>query len=372
MSVTLRFAKPIHWAWPLLLAGALCPAPSPASERSHEGAVAVEPAAAHREASGVRRIDALPDDESAKAAPRRAPAMLRKPAAEAAPAADPLLAIGERIAERARLRAATPSGEVVIRVAARPSDAAPPAARAIEHKARTRETPPPAAVVHSEHWDYQGAQGPEAWAQIKPEFAQCSRGSRQSPIDIRGGVKVELEPVAFTYRPGAFRVVDNGHTVQVVVAAGSFIEVMGRRFELQQFHFHRPSEERIDGKQFDMVVHLVHKDLEGRLAVVAVLLERGSALPAVQQVWNNLPLEKGDEVAVRAALDPAALLPAERSYFTYMGSLTTPPCSEGVLWMVMKSPVPISPDQIGVFARLYPMNARPLQAASGRLIKESN
>ena len=140
------------------------------------------------------------------------------------------------------------------------------------------------------------------------------------------------------------------------------MEIMGRRYELQQFHFHRPSEERIDGKPFDMVVHLVHKDAEGRLAVVAVLLERGSAQPVVQTVWNNLPLEKGDEVPVRAPLDPSGLLPAERGYYTYMGSLTTPPCSEGVLWMVMKTPQPVSPEQLGIFARLYPMNARPVQA----------
>jgi carbonic anhydrase len=147
---------------------------------------------------------------------------------------------------------------------------------------------------------------------------------------------------------------------------------MGRRYELLQFHFHRPSEERIDGRQFDMVAHLVHKDVEGRLAVVAVLLDRGSAQPIVQAVWNNLPLEKGDEVPARGSLDLNALLPPERSYFTYMGSLTTPPCSEGVLWMVMKQPVPISPEQIAIFSRLYPMNARPIQSASGRLIKESN
>jgi carbonic anhydrase len=160
--------------------------------------------------------------------------------------------------------------------------------------------------------------------------------------------------------------------VQVNVAAGNSIDVMGRRYELVQFHFHRPSEERIDGRQFDMVVHLVHKDIDGRLAVVAVLLERGSAQPIVQSVWNNLPLEKGDEVAARSTLNLNDLLPTERNYFTYMGSLTTPPCSEGVLWMVMKAPVQISADQIGIFARLYPMNARPIQSAAGRLIKESN
>ena len=226
--------------------------------------------------------------------------------------------------------------------------------------------------LHPTHWDYSGSGGPESWGQMKPEFVKCSTGSRQSPIDIRDGIKVDLDPVQFDYKPSAFRVIDNGHTVQVNVGVGNSIEVMGRRYDLVQFHFHRPSEERINGRQFDMVVHLVHKDIDGRLAVVAVLLDRGSALPVVQSVWNNLPLEKGDEVAARGTLNLNDLLPAERSYFTYMGSLTTPPCSEGVLWMVMREPVQVSGDQINIFARLYPMNARPIQSAAGRLIKESN
>ncbi|MBI3369786.1 MAG: carbonic anhydrase family protein, partial [Burkholderiales bacterium] len=216
-----------------------------------------------------------------------------------------------------------------------------------------------------------GTGGPEAWASMKPEFAKCGSGQRQSPIDIRGGVKVDLDPVQFDYRPTNFRVIDNGHTVQVNVGPGNSIEAQGRRYELVQFHFHRPSEERIDGRQFDMVAHLVHKDVEGRLAVVAVLLERGSAHSLVQTVWNNLPLEKGEELPARAPLDLNHLLPPDRRYYTYMGSLTTPPCSEGVLWMVMQQPVPISNEQINVFSRLYPMNARPIQSAAGRLIKQS-
>jgi carbonic anhydrase len=231
---------------------------------------------------------------------------------------------------------------------------------------------PLAAPVHAPHWDYQGTAGPESWGKLQAEFSKCSVGTRQSPIDIRDGVKVQLDPVQFDYKPSGFRVIDNGHTVQVNVASGNSIEVLGRRYDLVQFHFHRPSEERINGRQFDMVAHLVHKDIDGRLAVVAVLLDRGSIQPVVQTVWNNLPLEKGEDVAAKVALDLSALLPADRSYFTYMGSLTTPPCSEGVLWMVMKNPVSISAEQINIFARLYPMNARPIQQVSGRLIKESN
>ena len=225
---------------------------------------------------------------------------------------------------------------------------------------------------HAAPWGYQGDAGPQSWGRLKPEFVKCASGDRQSPIDIRDGLKLQLDPVQFDYRPSSFRVIDNGHTVQVNVAAGNSIEAIGRRYSLVQFHFHRPSEERIDGREFDMVAHLVHKDHEGRLAVVAVLLDQGSAHPLVQSVWNNLPLEKGEEVPAKATLDLNTLLPTERNYFTYMGSLTTPPCSEGVLWMVMKQPVQISTEQIAIFARLYPMNARPIQSAAGRLIKESN
>ncbi len=222
------------------------------------------------------------------------------------------------------------------------------------------------------HWDYTGSEGPDAWGRMRPEYDKCATGNRQSPIDIRGGIAVDLEPIKFDYRPSAFSVIDNGHTVQVNVEPGNSITITGRRYELVQFHFHRPSEERIDGRQYDMVAHLVHKALDGRLAVVAVLLDRGSAQAIVQSVWNNLPLEKGDEVRAGTRIDLSQLLPEDKRYYTYMGSLTTPPCSEGVLWMVMKQPVPISPEQVAIFSRLYPMNARPIQQADGRLIKESN
>ena len=158
------------------------------------------------------------------------------------------------------------------------------------------------------------------------------------------------------------------------VAPGSGLTVMGRRYELVEFHFHRPSEERVNGKQFAMVAHLMHKDGQGRQAVVAVLLERGrddQPHPVIQTVWGNLPLEKGEALPAQVPLDLSQLLPADRGYFTYMGSLTTPPCSEGVLWMVMRQPVALTGQQLDVFASLYPMNARPLQAGSGRVIKES-
>ena len=311
---------------------------------------------------------------------------------------DPLDTVRERLAEKLGAgRSVSSGGTSVIRVISNPSSA-PPAVPAIAHPAvrsakaqgmhtainnssnakaaadahRAALPDGHSTLAHAPHWDYQGEGGPQAWAQLKNEFATCATGKRQSPIDIRDGIRVQLDSVQFDYRSSSFRVLDNGHTVQVNVSPGNFIEVTGKRFELLQFHFHRPSEERINGRLFDMVAHLVHKDVEGRLAVVAVLLDRGNAQPLVQAIWNNLPLEKGDEVIARLPLDLNNLLPTERSYYTYMGSLTTPPCSEGVLWMVMKTPVTISAEQIAIFSKLYPMNARPIQSASGRLIKESN
>lgn len=303
------------------------------------------------------------------------------------PPRDPMDVIRERLA--AKLGAATVAESAtpgVVKVVSQPSAVSRTMVTPVSNASRVIGASPThatrleaaqlkaASAGHppSGHWSYEGDAGPSAWGALQPEFATCSTGTRQSPIDIADGIKVELDAVQFSYRPSNFRVIDNGHTVQVNVAVGNTIEVTGKRYELVQFHFHRPSEERINGKPFDMVVHLVHKSVEGKLAVIAVLLDRGSAQSVVQTVWNNLPLEKGDEVMAKGQIDLMALLPTDKRYYTYMGSLTTPPCSEGVLWMVMKTPVEISPEQLAIFSRLYPMNARPIQSASGRLIKESN
>ncbi len=239
-----------------------------------------------------------------------------------------------------------------------------------QQQAAAAVAPPP--PFHSDTWSYEGETGPAAWGKINSAWTKCGAGNRQSPIDIRDGIKVELEQIVFDYKPSSFSVTDNGHTVEVDVSPGNYITVQNRTYELIQFHFHRPSEERINGKSFEMVVHLVHRDAEGKLAVIAVLLERGKAQETIQAVWNNLPLEKHDTVSPSVVLDVNDLLPERRDYITYMGSLTTPPCTEGVLWMVMKQPVQASPAQMAVFSRLYPLNARPVQASGGRVIKESN
>lgn len=221
------------------------------------------------------------------------------------------------------------------------------------------------------HWSYEGDGGPNNWAELRPDYAACGAGRRQSPIDIREGIKVNLEDIKFDYKPTQFRITDTGHTVQVDVGQGMGLTVMNKRYELLQFHFHRPSEERVNGRAFDMVVHMVHRNVDGQLAVVAIFLERGSEHPLIQILWNNLPLEQSMDVTPEDVIDPNKLLPDNRSYWTYMGSLTTPPCTEDVLWMVLKQPVQVTAEQVAIFSHLYRNNTRPVQPVNGRLVKGS-
>ena len=343
-------------------------------QAAEAAAAASAGAAKGAQAAPAKRPDQTPDraaaaGSSVAVAVAVAVAPLPAPASDA----DPMERLRQRLSER--LTTAKPAdsagGALEVRVLAKaPAKAhAPkgPAASGASHGKRQAS----AHAADASHWSYSGPAGPQTWGGLKPDFALCANGQRQSPIDIHGGLPVQLEPVQFNYKASRFGVVDNGHTVQANVAGGNFIEVGGRRFELKQFHFHRPSEERIDGRQFEMSLHLVHQDDRGRLAVVALLMDRGSPHPAVQKVWNSLPLERQEELPARTPLELADLLPDDPSYYTYMGSLTTPPCSEGVQWIVMRHPVSVSSAQIELFARLYPMNARPLQQVAGRRILQS-
>ncbi len=290
-------------------------------------------------------------------------------------AVDPLEQLRQRLAERLNNgRTVTSGSPYDVKVVGRSPAAAGTAvaATAAGTAARPAAARPAPRSTDPEAWAYTGAAGPQAWAGLSPDYALCAKGRRQSPIDLQGGFAVDLAPVGFDYRASAFTVADTGRFVQAKVAPGSHIELGGRRYELQGFTFHRPGEGRIDGRAFEMSLHLLHRDAEGRLAVVALLLDRGPAQPVVQQVLNHLPLERGGEQAARVPLDLPALLPADRRYYTYMGSLSTPPCTEGVQWVVMRQPVTLSPEQLEIFARLYPANARPLQAAHERRILQSN
>ena len=224
------------------------------------------------------------------------------------------------------------------------------------------------------HWAYEGDTGPQAWGKLKPDFATCATGKRQSPIPIEDGNTLQgpAEPVQFAYAPSNGTVVNNGHTIQVDVQGENTITVRGSSYRLLQFHFHTPSEEQINSKRFPMVAHLVHKNNEGQLAVVAVLLDEGAASPFIDKVWTYMPLDANDRVRMpQGLLNVSELLPTDQRYYQFMGSLTTPPCSEGVLWMVMKQPVTISKGQYRLFTQLYPNNARPVQAVNGRVVREA-
>jgi carbonic anhydrase len=229
-----------------------------------------------------------------------------------------------------------------------------------------------AATLASEtthHWSYSGEGAPAHWAQLDHSYAACGDGKSQSPVDIRTHDirKVPLPALVFDYKPTPLHLIDNGHTIQVNVDPGSSLQVGGDRYELVQFHFHHPSEERIDGKAFDMVAHLVHRDSKGRLAVVAVPLVAGSENALIAALWAHLPKQKEQVANVRGVtINPAALLPRDHSYYTYRGSLTTPPCTEGVRWLVLKSPSVESKAEIEKFTALYPNDARPTQKLNGR------
>jgi len=225
---------------------------------------------------------------------------------------------------------------------------------------------------HAKHsWDYGEGFGPSHWGDLKPEFATCKTGHRQSPIDIRNPQKSKLPPIRFDYKPSPLHIIDNGHTIMVNYAPGSFIYVGGQKYALKQFHFHRPSEEKINGKTFDMTVHLVHADEEGKLAVVAVLLQQGEDNPLVRELWKDLPREQDKEERLdNIEIDASRILPSDRGYYTFSGSLTTPPCSEDVTWFVLKHPTTVSAEEIERFAQLY-RNARPTQPLYGRIVLES-
>jgi len=224
-------------------------------------------------------------------------------------------------------------------------------------------------------WSYEGANGPAHWGDLAPEYAACNAGKEQSPIDIRNVKKAELPAIRFEYKSGPLKIVNNGFTavrVNYAPGNGNFLFVGGQRYELTQFHFHHPSEESVNGKPYDMVAHLMHESNDGKIAGVAVLLQAGSANSTVRRLWEHMPKTPGkEEVIAGVEVNPAGLLPRDTSYYTYMGSLTAPPCTEGVTWFVLKTSVDISAEEISAFAALYPHDVRPRQPLNGRVVQGS-
>ena len=230
---------------------------------------------------------------------------------------------------------------------------------------------PTGASAAGSHWEYRGEHGPAHWAELDGGFETCARGAHQSPIDIRDAVPAALPALQFSYGSVAPSIVNNGHTIQVNVPAGQGLVIDGHRYELLQFHFHTPSEELLQGHASEMVAHFVHRDAEGQLAVVAALIKPGVA-SGFDAVLSHLPHQAGETVSVDGlALDLASLLPKDLGYYDFEGSLTTPPCSEGVHWMVLKNPVTVAPRAIADFRGLYAANARPVQPLNGRVVRVS-
>jgi len=221
------------------------------------------------------------------------------------------------------------------------------------------------ACAHPQ-WGYTGAHGPEHWGE---RYATC-RGAAQSPVDIREArTAASAAPITFDYRDSRLSVVNNGHTIQVDYDPGSAITVGGVRYELLQFHFHRPAEERVQGRIYALDAHLVHRAADGTLAVVAVLFNEGAPQPTIDAIWRHMPKAVGERnTLANVMINAAGLLPADRSYYAYVGSLTVPPCSEGVRWHVLKTPLTVSAVQLQRFP--FPMNARPVQPLNGRVVEE--
>jgi carbonic anhydrase len=225
---------------------------------------------------------------------------------------------------------------------------------------------------HPQHWSYEGATGPAHWGDLNPDYSVCKTGQEQSPIDIVNAIAEKLPPIEFHYLQSPLRLIDNGHTVQVNYEPGSYITVSGKRYELLQFHFHHPSEEAIHGRHHDLVIHLVHKDAEGQLAVVAVLFTEGASDAGIKAVVEHLPTVKEQEITTDATVAATSLLPQTRNYYTFRGSLTTPPCSEGVTWFVLQRPSTLSHSELAALVKLYPHNVRPVQPVNARTVKAEN
>jgi len=222
------------------------------------------------------------------------------------------------------------------------------------------------------HWSYKGEGDPAQWGKLDPAYAACSTGKTQSPIDIKGATPTDLPALKMHYRAVPMNIIDNGHTIQVNYPAGSTLTVGGHVYTLKQFHFHHPSEEHVSGKKYDLVAHLVHADADGHLAVVAILFKKGAPNAFLDTIWKNIPAEQEKAMDVPGTtINVKDLLPANLGYYTYMGSLTTPPCSEGVTWFVLMATDTLSGEEIAAFSKHYPANARPIQPTNGREIKES-
>lgn len=218
-------------------------------------------------------------------------------------------------------------------------------------------------------WGYGGENNPTRWGEISPNFAACELGRNQSPINIVDAVKGKPAQIDFKYNSTPLVVFNTGRTIQVNYASGSTATINGEEYQLLQFHFHTPSEHTISGNASPMELHLVHRNASGQLAVVGVMLQTGDVNPLIDEIWKVIPAAGETNTISDRTVNAANLLPQSNAYFSYTGSLTTPPCSEGVKWHVMVEPITVSAEQIAAFEKLYQVDARPLQPLNDRVIE---
>lgn len=218
------------------------------------------------------------------------------------------------------------------------------------------------------HWSYSGHGGPEQWGELSKDYAICGSGKNQSPINLTGMIEAELEPIQIDYKKVPLEIENNGHTIKVGYTEGSTIKIDGRTFKLLQFHFHTPSENLIEGKSFPMEAHLVHADKDGNLAVIGVMFEEGKDNSSLGEIWKRMPAEAGKtNTASNVSVNVMNMLPENKDYYRFNGSLTTPPCTEGVRWLVLKNSVEASKEQIDKYHHVMHHDTnRPVQPVYAR------
>ena len=221
---------------------------------------------------------------------------------------------------------------------------------------------------HSVHWGYSGENGPAHWGDLDEKFLMCKIGKNQSPVDLNRFVEADLPKMQITYAGNAMSVVNNGHTIQVNTMGANTIKVDGVEFTLKQFHFHTPSENHIDGKSYPMEAHFVHLDKDSNIAVIALMFEEGAPNKAIDKFLSKVTKEPGEPVQLAEMFNPGELFPKNLDYYRFNGSLTTPPCSEGVRWLVLKHAVTASKEQLDAMRAIMGKNNRPIQPLNARCI----
>jgi carbonic anhydrase len=227
-------------------------------------------------------------------------------------------------------------------------------------------------LSHPIYWSYNGENKPIHWGDLSTEFLSCKMGNQQSPINFNGSQSANLSNIEFNYKNTSLQLINNGHTIEAKYEPGSFIKIAGKRYEILQFHFHSPSEHTVESKNYPMEAHLVHKSEDGKLAVVGVFMKEGKLNESIETLWTHIPTQEGEKIVHSVSVNARDLLPADRSYYNYIGSLTTPPCREGVSWNVMKTPIEVSSEQIAKFTSVYSGNARPVQPLNQRIVNIHN